>query len=165
MDGSRIVVSGQGYLPKSTNMLESIAGVAMRYKYDCRKDQEVLYQDSSSAARYDFTIHKGSTADLDLEYKDCDKIPMNLTGYTGRFKASCSLGHSFTMNVSVSCCLEGMINLHMSPYETSRIWTASDRFDKPEHYSYQLDLVSPSKEVYRILEGMVDVVPSAGCRS
>ena len=165
MDGSRIVVSGQGYLPKSTNMLESIAGVAMRYKYDCRKDQEVLYQDSSNAARYDFTIHKGSTADLDLEYKDCDKIPMNLTGYTGRFKASCSLGHSFTMNVSVSCCLEGMINLHMSPYETSRIWTASDRFDKPEHYSYQLDLVSPSKEVYRILEGMVDVVPSAGCRS
>lgn len=156
-------MSGQGYLPKSTNMLESIAGVAMRYKYDCCRDQEVLYQDSSSAARYDFTIQKGSTADLDLEYKDCDKIPMNLTGYTGRFKASCSLGHSFTMNVTISCSMEGMINLHMSPYETSRIWTSSDRFSNPEQYSYQLDLVSPSKEVYRILEGMVDVVPSAGC--
>lgn len=165
MNASRIIVSGQGYLPKATNIQNSCAGVAMRYKYDCCRDQDVIYQDSSHAAAYDFTIHKGSTADLDLEYKDCDKYPMNLTGYSGRFKASDTAGHTFTMNVTVSCQREGMINLHMSPYETARIWTSSERFDHPERYWYQLDLVSPGKEVYRILEGTIDVVPSAGCRS
>ena len=165
MTSSRIAVSGQGYLPKATNILNSNAGASMRYKYDCCRDQEVLYQDSSQAARYDFFIQKGSTADFDLEYKDCDRMPVNLTGFSARFKASNSTGHSFTMNVTVSCCREGMLNLHMSPYETSRIWTASERFDQPEQYFYQLDLVSPGKDVCRILEGTIDVVPSAGCRS
>ncbi len=162
---SRLVVSGQGYLPKATNILSINKGVAMRYKYDCCRDMDVVYHDSTNAARYDFGIQKGSSVDLDLEYKDCDKVPVNLTGYSARMKASNSTGHTFNFNVSISCCREGMLKVRMSPYETSRIWTASDKFDNIERYSYQLDLVSPGNKVYRILEGFVDVAPSAGCRS
>ena len=165
MNSSRIVVSGQGYLPRTTNILNINKGVAMRYKYDCCRDMDVLYQDSSTAARYDFAIQKGSTLDLDLEYKDCDRVPMNLTGYSARLKAANSTGHSFTATVVISCSREGMMKIRMSPYETSKIWTSSDNFENVELYSYQLELVSPANEVYRILEGVITVAPSAGCRS
>lgn len=165
MNASRLVVSGQGYLPKATNILSINKGVAMRYKYDCCRDMDVLYQDSSQAARYDFSIQKGASLDLDLEYKDCDRVPMNLTGYSARMKAGCSTGQTFTLNVSISCCREGMMKIHMSPYETSRIWTSTDEIGHVEQYSYQLDLVSPGNEVYRIMEGVIDVASSAGCRS
>ncbi len=165
MNSSRIVVTGQGYLPKATNILNINKGATMRYKYDCCRDMDVLYQDSSHAARYDFSIQKGSSLDLDLEYKDCDKVPMNLTGYSARLKAANSTGHAFTATVAISCCKEGMMKIHMSPYETSKIWTASECFEDIERYSYQLDIVSPGNEVYRILEGVISVAPSAGCRS
>ena len=165
MNSSKIVVSGQGYLPRTTNILNINQGVAMRYKYDCCRDMDVLYQDSSQAARYDFSIQKGSTLDLDLEYKDCERVPMNLTGYSARFKAAESTGHAFTASVVISRCREGMMKIHMSPYETSKIWTSSDNFENVVQYRYQLELVSPANDVYRILEGVVNVAPSAGCRS
>ena len=165
MNASRIVVTGQGYLPRTTNILNINEGVAMRYKYDCCKDADVLYQDSSHAARYDFSIQKGTSVDMDLEYKDCDKFPMNLTGYSARMKAQNSTGRSFTLNVEVSCCQQGKMNIHMSPYETGRIWTSSSSLGDVEQYFYQLDLVSPGNEVYRILEGVIDVAPYVGCRS
>lgn len=162
---SRIIVTDQGHLPEATNILNINKGVAMRYKYDCCRDTDVLYQNSSQAARYDFSIQKGASLDLDVVYSDCERIPMNLTGYSARMKAGCSSGQTFTLNVSISCCKEGLMKIHMSPYETSKIWTACDKIGHIEQYSYQLDLVSPGNEVYRLLEGIIDVVSSAGCRS
>ena len=108
---------------------------------------------------------KGASVDFDIAYSDCDRVPMNLTGYSARMKAGCSTGQTFTLNVSISCCREGMMKIHMSPYETSKIWTSTDEIGGVERYCYQLDLVSPGNEVYRIMEGMIDVAPSAGCRS
>jgi hypothetical protein len=39
-----------------------------------------------SAGRYSFTIEQGATFQLELQYKDSNQTPVNLTGYSGRMQ-------------------------------------------------------------------------------
>jgi len=37
-----------------------------------------------AAGKYSFTIEQGTTVDFELQYKDSNGVPVNLTGYSGR---------------------------------------------------------------------------------
>ena len=37
-----------------------------------------------AAGRYSFTIEQGATFQLELQYKDANQTPINLTNYSGR---------------------------------------------------------------------------------
>jgi hypothetical protein len=37
-----------------------------------------------AAGKYSFTIEQGTTVDFELQYKDSNGVPVNLTGYYGR---------------------------------------------------------------------------------
>ena len=39
-----------------------------------------------AAGRYSFTIEQGATFQLELQYKDANQTPINLTGYSGRMQ-------------------------------------------------------------------------------
>jgi hypothetical protein len=39
-----------------------------------------------AAGRYSFTLEQGTTVDFELQYKDSDSNPINLTGYTGKME-------------------------------------------------------------------------------
>lgn len=39
-----------------------------------------------SAGKYSFTIEQGATFTLELQYKDSNGVPINLTGYSGRMQ-------------------------------------------------------------------------------
>jgi hypothetical protein len=38
------------------------------------------------AGRYSFTIEQGATTNFEIQYKDSNSTPINLTGYTGRMQ-------------------------------------------------------------------------------
>jgi hypothetical protein len=115
----------------------------------------------NEAAEYNFTILKGTTLDFDVVYKDASKRPVNLTGYKARCIAQYN-DKTFTINATICDVRGGKIHLDMSAYETSRIYTLDYRYTNITEYTYQLELISPSKIVYRIMEGTISVSPSAG---
>ena len=39
-----------------------------------------------AAGRYSFTLEQGTTVDFELQYKDSDSIPIDLSGYTGKME-------------------------------------------------------------------------------
>ena len=39
-----------------------------------------------AAGRYSFTLEQGTTVDFELQYKDSDSNPIDLTGYTGKME-------------------------------------------------------------------------------
>lgn len=161
---SCVIVTSNGYKPRTNNLYEYNLGVTMRYKYDYHKDFDTLYQTCSQAAEYNFTIQKGASVDFDICYKDNMKEPMNLTGYSAKCVAQEEYsGRTFTINVKMLNCAEGLMKLYMTPYETSKIYTESNKYTERTNYMYQLDLISPSRDVYRIMQGMIEVVPAAGC--
>lgn len=161
---SCVIVTGAGWHPRTNNIYEYNQGMTMRYKYDYHRDFDTLYQTSSQAAEYNFTIQKGASVDFDICYKDSMKDPVNLLGYSAKCVAQEETsGKMFTINVKIINYGEGMLKMYMTPYETSKIYTTSLKYTNKTIYTYQLDLISPSKDVYRILHGQIEVIPAAGC--
>lgn len=161
---SCVIVTGNGYLPRTNKLYEYNNGVTMRYKYDYHKDFDTLYQTSTQAAEYNFTIQKGTSVDFDICYKDNVKEPVNLFGYSAKCVAQEEYsGKTFTIHTKIIDHAEGMMKLYMTPYETSKIYTTSNKYSERTNYYYQLDLISPSKHVYRLMQGLIEVVPAAGC--
>lgn len=120
-----------------------------------------IIQTSSQAAEYNFCIQKGATLDFDVVYKDASKRPVNLTGYKAKCIAQCNT-KTFTINAVIEEPGNGKIRMFMSPFETSRIHTMDYKYSSVTEYSYQMNLISPSNIVYRVLQGTISVSPAAG---
>jgi hypothetical protein len=119
-----------------------------------------------AAGKYSFTIEQGATFNLDIRYKDSNKNPIDLTGYSGRMQIksgyaddnptlyatlSSSLrpdgtGLNFSGSNGTSPTTSGSIGIYISA-ATASLFT----FDKAY---YDLELYSGSV-VTRILEGQV----------
>lgn len=125
------------------------------------KNTEYCEHTTDQAAEYNFYIVKGQTLDFDIIYKDEAKKPVNLTGYKARCIAQYN-DKTFTINAIICDSIGGQIHLGMSAYETSKIFTLDYKYANSTEYTYQLELISPSKIVYRIMEGVITVKPSAG---
>ena len=115
-----------------------------------------------SCETYHFDIIKGQTLDFDVIYKDASKTPVNLTGYKARCVAQYN-DKTFTVNATICDYAGGKIHMGMSAFETSRIFTLDYKYTNRTEYTYQLEIISPSRNVYRIMEGTISVKPAAGC--
>lgn len=161
---NKIVLSADGYIPINPSALynRKIGVINMNQPCDCNTENvDYLCQTMSSAAEYNFDIYKGSTLDMDVVYKDASKTPVNLTGYKARCVAQYN-DKTFTINTNICDCIHGKIHLSMSSYETSKIFTLDYKYTNVTEYTYQLELISPSKKVYRIMEGVICIKPAAG---
>ena len=47
-----------------------------------------------SAGKYSFTIEQGATLQFEIQYKDSNKIPVDLTSYNGRLQVRPTVGSS-----------------------------------------------------------------------
>jgi len=119
-----------------------------------------------AAGKYSFTIEQGSTFNLEVRYKDSNKNPIDLTGYSGRMQIksgyadnnptlyatlSSSLlsdgtGLNFAGSNGTAPATSGSIGIFISA-ATSSLFT----FDKA---FYDLELYSGSI-VTRLLEGQI----------
>lgn len=112
-------------------------------------------------AEYNFNIDKGADFDIDIQYKSEDGTPINLTG----FSVSCAAQFNnkvFTIPAVITDAEMGMINLKMSGYDTSKIYTLDYKYMNYTEYTYQLNVIAPNKSIYRILQGTIFVSPNAG---
>jgi hypothetical protein len=117
-----------------------------------------------SAGRYSFTIEQGSTLNLELQYKDGNGNPMDLSDYGGRMQIRPSIGSS-TIYITLSSSLDADgtgLNFSGSNGQTSPssgsigmyISAASSSALNFDMGVYDLEIYSGSF-VTRILEGQI----------
>jgi hypothetical protein len=117
-----------------------------------------------SAGRYSFTIEQGSTLNLELQYKDANGNPIDLTGYGGKMQIRQAVT-SPTAYITLSSSLEADgtgLNFSGSNSQTSPSSGSIGLFISAESSSmlnfstgvYDLEITSGSF-VTRILEGQV----------
>lgn len=105
-----------------------------------------------SAGKYTLKIEQGAYKSLSLTYKDATGTPIDLTGYTARMQIR-GYAESTTAWVSLTSAsgitlgtTDGAIDIELTSTQTSAI---------PDSGFYDIELVAPSGEVNRILEGAV----------
>jgi hypothetical protein len=98
-------------------------------------------------------IDQGSTFSLTITVTDFTDTPINLTGYTLRSQLRKSyFSNTFTaFTVTSPAPLDGEIKLALTATTTSSL-----RYGR---YVYDVEIVSPTNEVTRVLEGIVTVNP------
>ena len=110
------------------------------------------------AAEYDITIEQGATFQLTLVWKDQDDVAVDLTGYTARMQVR----HKYNseepwLNFTTE---NGAIILGgaLGTVEVTGLATLTD--DVPAKTGvYDLELVSPTGFVKRLIQGQVTVSP------
>jgi hypothetical protein len=116
------------------------------------------------AGRYSFTIEQGSTLSLELQYKDANNVPINLTNYGGKMQVrstvdsndviitlSSSLqpdgtGLNFSGSSGTTNPASGSIGIYISAASSSLLNFSSAVYDLEIH---------SGSIVNRILEGQV----------
>jgi hypothetical protein len=116
------------------------------------------------AGRYSFTIEQGSTLNLELQYKDANNVPINLTNYGGKMQVrstvdssdviitlSSSLqsdgtGLNFSGSSGTTDPVSGSIGIYISAASSSLLNFSSAVYDLEIH---------SGSIVNRILEGQV----------
>lgn len=114
------------------------------------------FRSNMTPGRFNFVCPQGATFKPTLIYK-VDNSPVNLFGYTARMQVreshtsdelitSLSTGSGITING-----LSGEIQILISANDTSNFVTGD--------HVYDLEIISPGGEVYRLLEGRFNVTP------
>lgn len=119
-----------------------------------------------AAGRYSFIIEQGSTLDFEIQYKDSNNVPIDLTGYGGRMQIRSTIdsptpiitlssslnadgtGLNFSGSNGTTPPTSGSIGIYISAASSS-VFTFTTAV-------YDLEIVSGSR-VTRILEGGVSL--------
>lgn len=129
-----------------------------------------------AAGRYSFTIEQGATLNFEIQYRDSNGIPINLTGYSGLMQIRSSYSGSGTTylsfpSLSGSQYSEGFpsgssflsfsgSNLTTPPTSGSigiyAGWAATDALNFTGQAYYDIEITSGSIRT-RLLEGIVQL--------
>jgi hypothetical protein len=124
-----------------------------------------------AAGKYNFTIEQGSTVDFEIQYKDSNNQPVDLTGYSGRLMIRSNFadntpstylilsssrnpdgtGLSFNGSSGLKPTTSGSIGIYISSCTSSALTFMVGRYD--------LEIYSGSNCPYtvRLLEGQVNL--------
>ena len=108
---------------------------------------------------YNFQLVKGETFNRTLYYKQKNKTPYDLRGYTGKLLCQSSNNKSFEITCNITNPLAGEIQLYMDSEDTKYIYAEGCNCCNPSEYFYQLELTSDSGFTYRIMQGKIQVIP------
>ena len=127
-----------------------------------------------AAGRYSFTIEQGSTLDFEIQYRDSNSTPIDLTGYTGKMQIRSTYSGSGTTYLTLTSSLgdtyvktSGSSFLSFSgsnlstPTTSGSIgiyagWYATDALTFTGQAYYDLEVTSGSIRT-RLLEGLVQL--------
>ena len=125
-----------------------------------------------AAGKYSFTIEQGATLDFEIQYKDSNSNPVDLTGYTGKMQIRSTYSGSGTTYLTFTSSLgdtysktSGSVFLSFSgsnltiPTTSGSIgvyagWAATDSLTFTDTAYYDLEITSGSIRT-RLLEGQV----------
>lgn len=99
---------------------------------------------------YNFTIHQGATFGLELQYKDGDSNPVNMTGFSVEAKLSNRLRSSAiaTFQITFVDTALGKFKIGLTAAQTAAI---------TEEGQYDVLITEPAGTKYYILQGRVFV--------
>lgn len=105
------------------------------------------------ATKYNLSIEQGASFYLKLTWKSATNQPINTTGYTGKMQIRNRVGGTIlsdmtTENNKIKISSAGVIELKLPASDTNQIKTNG---------VYDLQLISPSGEITRFLEGEVKI--------
>lgn len=110
-----------------------------------------------TAAKYDMVIEQGADFVLPIIWQDATEAPLNLAGYTARMQARATvtspivlIDASTTNSLITITPATGTVTISIPAAQTAQFgWSNA---------VYDLELVSASGFVYRLLEGAITVV-------
>ena len=125
-----------------------------------------------AAGKYNFTIEQGATIDFEIQYKDSNNVPVDLTGYSGRMmirsnfadnspstyltlsssRNSDGTGLNFSGSRSTKPPTSGSIGIYIASCTSSALTFVTARYDL-EIYSGS----APCPYTVRLLEGQVNL--------
>lgn len=119
-----------------------------------------------AAGTYNFTIEQGTTVDKQITWKDPNGNPINLTGFTARMQIRSSVSsptilHEFTTeNGGITLGgATGVIHILASATVTAGWSWPANPSQVLASGVYDLELVSPTGVVTRLIEGTVTLDP------
>ena len=116
-----------------------------------------------AAGKYTFTIEQGTTTEFEIEWKDSNGLPVDLTGYNARMQVRSGVGGKLYASLSSSRDVDGtgfnMLGSSGNNPRTSgsigvNISAASSSVFTFDEAVYDIELVSGSR-VTRLLEGRI----------
>lgn len=105
------------------------------------------------AVKLNITIDQGSDFSVNLDLtNETTEQPIDLTGYTGRaqFRKSVYSTNSTSFGVNLGGNT-GVLTLSLPAASSSNVY--------PGRYLYDIEIVSPSNTVTRVVEGIVTITP------
>lgn len=110
-------------------------------------------------ARQNLTVYQGADFRRALEFRDEAGSIMDLTGYSFRAQgrtsyAANSASFSFVFTVRNQVSDKGFVDMHLPAASTAAL-----SLNKEQDYFYDLEMVLPSGDVRRVMEGKVKVYP------
>ena len=108
---------------------------------------------SMAAGRYSFVIEQGATLNLELQYKDANGNPIDLTGYTGRMQLRPSVDSS-TVYLSLTNNLQ--------PDGTGLNFSGSSGTNPPTSGSIAIYISAPSSSALTFDTAVYDLELASG---
>jgi hypothetical protein len=110
-------------------------------------------------ATHNLTVYQGSDFRMVLELKDESAVLMDLTGYTfqgqARLKYVDALpAFSATFTLRDQMASTGLVDMHIPASETEAL-----SIQKETSYLYDIEMVTASGDVKRVLQGTMRVLP------
>ncbi len=120
----------------------------------------------SAPGNYNFKVYQGATWDEEIQLRNADQTPMNLTGFQARMQVRETIESTATLldlndtntRLTVTDATAGKIRLLVAAADTALLPL---NFEK-QRYVYDLELFRPSpapEYVRRVLQGRVDCYP------
>ena len=99
------------------------------------------------------TVDQGSSFESTIDITDSENNPVNLTGYTfrGQIRKTYASTTSVSFTITSTTPTGGSINLVLSAAQTSGI--------KAGRYLYDVEIISSTNIVTRVIEGQIEVTP------
>jgi len=115
-----------------------------------------------AAGLLDLVIEQGVTFGMTITVKDSTGTVINITGYTfrGKIKESAqdvSATEDFTCTITDA--VNGVFTVGLTAAETAALAATGDTYDEYSSYVYDIEMVSATSEVTRLLNGAISVSP------
>jgi hypothetical protein len=100
-----------------------------------------------AAGKYNFVIEQGATTDFQIEYKDGNNDPVDLTDYSGRMSIKSAIGGDVYINLSSS----------LGPCGTGLNFSGSNGDNPPTSGSIGIFISAVSSSALDFTEGVYDL--------
>lgn len=108
-----------------------------------------------AAGKYSFVIEQGSTLDFEIQYKDSNNSPINLTGYSGKMQIRSTIDSATPIiTLSSSLALDG----------TGLNFSGSNGTTPPTSGSIGIFISAASSSLFTFINAVYDLEITSGSR-